>query len=430
MHDSTTIKMERALLDQAQKKGQHIAQLIAALLTNPLYNGELSRIGEISKTVRKRADISYFYVLDPEFRVVHDGTTQIKLYGSLMNDAFTRRAFTDNKIQIKIKRDMMQVVAPIAVSRKIIGAIKFCVVISDIRTDIAILHKSLETIKKQTQKDILFIAIAVMGVLSLLGIIFSVLIARWLSRPIEEFFQRRNEDLESSNIALQDEIAERRKIELALRQSERRSRDFAADAAHELRTPLAVLRTQLDSLEDKEIAEGLRQDVESMSRMVEQLMAATRLDFLAIGPDDRADLAQVCRRVAEHIAPIAIHQGRSVEVIGADTPVSIHGNADALEQAVRNLVENALKHSNPNTTVTIELDHEPSIKVTDHGDGIPADQRDVIFRRFWRTDSPSGGAGLGLSIVQKTVDIHNGTIDILDNPQGGTIFTIHLPQAV
>jgi len=153
------------------------------------------------------------------------------------------------------------------------------------------------------------------------------------------------------------------------------------------------------------------------------------LDFLAIQPDDEADLSLICRRVAEQIGPFAIRQGRSIEVFGADFPITVHGNADALEQAVRNLVENALKHAKPDTAVVIEVDREPSIKVIDQGAGIPKDQRDVVFRRFWRADNPAGGAGLGLSIVQKTIEIHNGTIDIEDNPQGGTIFTIRLPHA-
>ena len=317
---------------------------------------------------------------------------------------------------------MLHLVAPITVGRELIGSVKFCISIAGLKSDIMGLRQSLESVKKRTQKDIFIIAISVMSVLSLLGVLFSVVTARWLSRPIEEFFNKRNDDLKHSNIALQDEVTERRKIELALRESERRSRDFAADAAHELRTPLAILRTQLDSLDDKSIAEGLRQDVDSMTRMVEQLLVATRLDFLAIGPDDRADLSQVCRRVAEHIAPIAIREGRSIEVIGAESPVSIHGNADALEQAVRNLVENALKHSRPDTTVVIEVSEEPSIKVIDQGSGIPEDQRDAVFRRFWRADNPESGAGLGLSIVQKTIEIHKGSIDINDNPQGGGNF--------
>ena len=85
MHETTVTTTERALLDQVRKKGQNIAQLIAAILTNPLYRGEMRTIGEISMAVRKRSDVDYFYVLDPKFNVIHDGTKQIEQYGRRMS---------------------------------------------------------------------------------------------------------------------------------------------------------------------------------------------------------------------------------------------------------------------------------------------------------------------------------------------------------
>jgi signal transduction histidine kinase len=429
MSRSSASAMEKAFLEQAEKKARDMARLITSVIANPLYYGQLDVLGSLAAAVRHRSDVDHFYILDKDLKVIHDGTRHIDAYGKSMKDPLTLGALEHRSVRLRLDGTMLHVAAPVSVGTNAIGAIRFSVSITDLTKDISRLHGVLGGVKERTKKDILYISFALTGILSLLGVVFSIFIARWLSRPIEEFFKQRNDALESSNVLLQEEIVERRKVELALRQSERRSRDFAADAAHELRTPLAVLRAQLESLDDKKITASLLQDVDDMARMVEQLLVATRLDFLTVGSDERADLSAICRRVAEHIAPYALSRDRTIELLGAERPIWTRGNAAALEQAVRNLVENAIKHSKNGTTVTIRLDEEPSIKVIDRGEGVPFDLRDFVFRRFWRADSRKGGAGLGLSIVRKTVEIHAGSIDIEDNPQGGAVFTIHLPRA-
>lgn len=233
----------------------------------------------------------------------------------------------------------------------------------------------------------------------------------------------RKGEVEGAVVVFRD-ITDRKLAEEVLRQSEERHREFAANAAHELRTPLAVLRSNLDNLDDGGAADSLRHDVDSMARLVEQMLAATRLDILPVADSDRADLGQVCRTVAENLAPIAISNGRSIEVVGATSPVIIRGNADALEQAVRNLVENGLRFSRVGTTVTIQVRADASVSIIDHGPGIPIDSRDAIFERFHRIDHSSGGAGLGLAIVQRTVEAHGGSITVADAPDGGAVFTM------
>lgn len=210
----------------------------------------------------------------------------------------------------------------------------------------------------------------------------------------------------------------------ALKVSEERSRIFAADVAHELRTPLAVMRSQLDEIDDPQSITLLYEDVDHMSRLVSQLLAATRLDWVALKPGDKAELRSVCAEVAGLLAPIAIRDDKSIEVTGVDHPVVIHGNSDALEQAVRNLVENGLKYSVPGSVVTIEVTDQPSIRVLDRGPGIPPDKKEEVFLRFRRFETEAGGAGLGLSIVRRTADIHGATVDLEERPGGGTIFSI------
>ncbi len=224
------------------------------------------------------------------------------------------------------------------------------------------------------------------------------------------------------------DITDMKAAEKALRESEERHRRFAADVAHELRTPLAVMRSNLDSLEEKsDIAGSLRDDVDSMSRLVEQLLAAARLESLDIAATDEADLRQVCTNVVSHIAPIAIKGNRTIEVTGCKRPMLIRGNPDALEQALRNLVENALRHSPTRSTVTVEVGDDASVRVIDKGPGIPPTERDAIFQRFVRSDQNVEGAGLGLSIVRRTVDAHGGQVEIKDTPGGGATFTMRFP---
>jgi signal transduction histidine kinase len=164
-----------------------------------------------------------------------------------------------------------------------------------------------------------------------------------------------------------------------------------------------------------------------LTRLLSQLLAATRLDWVALDPDDRADLQEVSIHVAALLAPIAIKAGKTLEVTGTQTPVIIRGNADALEQAVRNLVENAIRYSDSGTTITIDISAEPMVRVMDRGPGIPDSEKERIFKRFRRSDQRFGGAGLGLSIVQRTADIHSGTVDIEDRSGGGSIFALHFP---
>lgn len=227
------------------------------------------------------------------------------------------------------------------------------------------------------------------------------------------------------------DISERKRIAKALKESEERHRNFSADVAHELRTPLAVLKTHLDNLEDSSAVEVLRHDVDNMSRLVAQLLAATRLESLP-PEDDLADvdLRLVCRNVATLMAPLAIKEHRSIEVTGGEAPVIINGNAGILEQAVRNLVENAIRYSARETLITlcVEGGHPPKLMVIDRGRGIPPEKREKIFQRFKRADRRGGGAGLGLSIVKHTLEYHHGEIRIDDTPEGGATFILSFPK--
>lgn len=211
----------------------------------------------------------------------------------------------------------------------------------------------------------------------------------------------------------------------------RAQREFTADAAHELRTPLAILRTQIDMVEDREIAEPLRQDVESMSRLVNQLLEISELDSFFVADGETADIVAIAAEIAAFLAPLALSKNKMLAVIGADHPVRVHGNADAIARALRNLAENALTHTAPGTTVELAVAEDATIRVLDRGPGVPKTERQHIFKRFWRRGRRGGGhAGLGLAIVARIVEMHGASISVEDRPGGGAVFVLRFPAVL
>ena len=209
----------------------------------------------------------------------------------------------------------------------------------------------------------------------------------------------------------------------------RTQREFTADAAHELRTPLAILRTRVEMLKDKEVARSLTHDLDTMGRLVDQLLDVAELEHLVIEPQDRADLRAIAVEVATFLAPLALRQGRQIAVTGHQGPVWVHGQPEALFHAVRNLAENAIRHTPSGSTVELDVSPAGMLRVMDEGPGVPESEREVIFRRFWRRDrNRAGSAGLGLSIVARVAEAHGGRIGVANRPSGGAVFTLDLSQ--
>ena len=204
----------------------------------------------------------------------------------------------------------------------------------------------------------------------------------------------------------------------------RMQREFTADAAHELRTPLAILRAHVDTLVDRNTATALKEDFDRVTRVVADLLRAAQLDSIAAGDGDRCDIAELAVEAAGFLLPLAERHGQELQVIGTERPVPVHANKTYALQALRNLVENAIFHTPTGMTITIRVAGD-TVSVADSGPGIPDAQKDKIFQRFWRARRTGSGSGIGLAIVKRTMEIYGGRVEVTDTPGGGATFTLH-----
>jgi two-component system sensor histidine kinase TctE len=212
---------------------------------------------------------------------------------------------------------------------------------------------------------------------------------------------------------------------------------FVADAAHQLRTPLAAVMLQTERAQrapdlntEKEALRSLHRSVERAARMCQQLLSLARAEPQAtnVVAFKRVDLVSLARRVGEEWIPRALKRDVDFGLIAPETPVHVTGDERLLEEALSNLIDNALRYGKPSgrVSVIVEDGPYPKLAVQDDGPGIPEEERVRIFERFYRVEGAAGdGCGLGLSIVDEIARLHSSTVEVSSGIGGtGSRFTV------
>jgi two-component system OmpR family sensor kinase len=224
-----------------------------------------------------------------------------------------------------------------------------------------------------------------------------------------------------------------------LREAIEAQKRFTADAAHELRTPLTALQLQIQLLErarspddQREALDALRAGAKRASHLVEQLLTMARLEPQAAAePSSKVALQEIAANVLAELEPLAEAKGVELHLVRAD-PAPVTGQAPALHILARNLVDNAVRYTPPGGHVNIQTKTEDGhavLEVTDSGPGIPAEERERVFDRFYRLPGTGvQGSGLGLAIVRQIADAHRARIELGEPDHGtGLRITVRFP---
>jgi signal transduction histidine kinase len=217
-------------------------------------------------------------------------------------------------------------------------------------------------------------------------------------------------------------------INAMLRNLERSFRiqsQFTSDAAHELRTPLAVLLLEVSRLPESPIRETIIHDLRMLAAMVNQLLRFAQAEDVMTRERQAVDITAVARRVCEDLGGIAVKTGIALAFDAPAQPVTLNGNAALIDIAIRNVLDNAIRFSPKGETVVIEIDRHGTVTIDDRGPGIPDQHKDLIFDRLWRHGGGGGsGVGIGLALVRRVTRLHEGDASVEDRPGGGSRFVL------
>ncbi|MDH7790613.1 HAMP domain-containing sensor histidine kinase [Ochrobactrum sp. AN78] len=196
----------------------------------------------------------------------------------------------------------------------------------------------------------------------------------------------------------------------------RRNR-FLADAAHELRTPIAIARTRADLLADDDVSRQLRSDIDRLARVAHQLLEMQAIGVVELRTE-RQDLNNLVQRLAADLAPLALDAGYDFDFEPSNEEAIFTVQTSIIEMAVVNLIRNAIDHAGGKGLIIIKVSASGTIDVCDEGAGIPLSEREHVFEPFRRINTHSSGAGLGLNLVQKAAEIHGGKVLFFDLKPG------------
>lgn len=294
-------------------------------------------------------------------------------------------------------------------------------------------------------------SLIISAVLALLGGVATYFISGHALRPIREFSDK-IEEVQAQNLAdsklEENKVKELNQLSVSYNKMLGRlsdafeiQRQFTANAAHELRTPLALMQVQLDSYNsgqhpgsDAETVQTIKMVTEQndrLSKMVKTLLDMSELQ--TVGRDETIMVDALVDEVLADLEPLA--REKDVELTGNCEAITIVGSDILIYRLVYNLVENAIKYNHPGGQVTVSASRKEKrvcLSVADTGNGIPEELRERVFEPFFRVDKSRsralGGVGLGLALVHEIVRVHDGSITVRSNPSGGTVFEVMFTQ--
>ena len=292
-------------------------------------------------------------------------------------------------------------------------------------------------------------SLIISAVLALLGGVVTYFISGHALRPIREFSDK-IEKVQAQNLAdsriEENQVKELNQLSVSYnRMLERLSaafeiqRQFTANAAHELRTPLALMQVQLDlyhsnrhpdnDADTVQMIQMVTEQNDRLSKMVKTLLDMSELQ--TVGRDDEIILDALVDEVLEDLEPLA--ETKNIRLIGKCKDITMVGSDILIYRLVYNLVENAIKYNHSGGQVIVTADRKEKqvyLSVEDTGAGIPEELKERVFEPFFRVDKSRsrelGGVGLGLALVREIVRVHDGNITVKSNPSGGTIFEVVL----
>ena len=290
-------------------------------------------------------------------------------------------------------------------------------------------------------------SLIISAVLALLGGVVTYFISGHALRPIREFSDK-IEKVQAQNLAdsriEENQVKELNQLSVSYnRMLERLSdafeiqRQFTANAAHELRTPLALMQVQLDlyhsnshpgnDADTVQMIKMVTEQNDRLNKMVKTLLDMSELQ--TVGRDDEIILDALVDEVLEDLEPLA--ETKNIRLIGKCKDITMVGSDILIYRLVYNLVENAIKYNHSGGQVTVTADRKENhvyLSVEDTGAGIPEELKERVFEPFFRVDKSRsrelGGVGLGLALVREIVRVHDGSITVKSNPSGGTIFEV------
>ena len=294
-------------------------------------------------------------------------------------------------------------------------------------------------------------SLIISALLALLGGVAAYFISGHALKPIREFSDK-IEEVQAQNLAdsgiEESKIKELNQLSVSYNKMLERlsdafeiQRQFTANAAHELRTPLSLMQVQLDlyhstqhpgsDADTVQMIKMLTEQNDRLGKMVKTLLDMSELQ--TVGRDEKIILNDLVDEVLEDLEPLA--QEKNIKLIGKYKNITMIGSDILIYRLVYNLVENAIKYNHSDGQVTVNAYKKQKyiyLSVEDTGSGIPKELRERVFEPFFRVDKSRsrelGGVGLGLALVREIVRVHDGSITVRANPSGGTIFDVMFPQ--